>query len=293
MERQLNALMTNSTTVMSFTNITGLLSYSNVHFLEFLRGAAIPLEEVPAALFYVNFPTSAFYRSLNNSVMTSAFPSNGWIQYARYKMLNAAAPYLAQGIFSAFTYAHFPVREQDPDVVMHTARRVAQEPETLSAQDPRYITCRTLANNADIAQDLLSAAFMDRQFNSTAYAIVQSMVADIRSAWTEWLPSIDWLDAPGRVAFQQKMDNMKTYIGGAPLLPSYAKRHQLASRQLLRECHHSEAAARHRPVVSAVEAVRPHPTVEWAGLHCQRILLPHVQLLLSVRWILPSASVLL
>ena len=222
LEKQLNEAMANSTQPMQLSSIDQLWHYSNVHFDSWLEGSQIPLTQVPASQFSLNFPAAVFFQRLNASLINSEGPSSAWIQYARYKLLNAAAPYLSQNLFSAFTFAHFPIREADPNVVARASLKVAVESEPLSADDARYLFCRRLANTPDIASDLLGHAFMDRSFNSTAYAIVESMIADIRQAWTKWLPSIDWLDAAGRVAFQQKMDNMKTYIGGPPLLAFYA-----------------------------------------------------------------------
>ena len=221
LEKQLNGLMTNTTQPMQLSSMQQLLQYSNVHFDSWLEGSQIPLAQVPLSQFSVNFPAAVFFQHLNNSWMNGTGPSVAWIQYARYKLLNAAAPFLSQTLFSAFTYVHFPVREADLNIIAHASVKVAQEAETLSADDARYLVCRRLANMPDIASDLLGHAFMDRKFNSTANAIVDSMIEDIRRSWTAWLPSIDWLDAAGRVAFQQKMDNMQAFIGGPSLLASY------------------------------------------------------------------------
>ena len=216
LESMLNGIMPNSTTQGGAT-FASLREYSNVHFLPYLEGAGIP---TASEYYSIAFPAAAFFQRLNSTMMATERPSSAWVQYTRYKLLNSAAPYLTRNLFAAFTNDHFPVREQ-PDVVMRAAVKVAQEVDVLSADAARYATCRTLANNADIASDLLGHAFMDRTFNATAYAIVESMIQDVRSAWTTWLPSIVWLDEAGRVAFQQKMSNMKTYIGGPPLLASY------------------------------------------------------------------------
>ena len=222
LETALNGIMPNSTQPMQLSSLGQLLQYSNVGFDRWLEGAQVPLAQVPASLFSVSFPAAAFFQRLNATWMATDKPSSEWLQYARYKLLNAAAPYLAQNIFSAFTYAHFPVREVDPNVVAHASVKVAVEVQELVVDEARHLVCKRLINMADIGSDLLGNAFMDSKFNSTAYALVESMIADVRKAWTQWLPSIDWLDAPGRVAFQQKMDNMKAYIGGPPLLASYA-----------------------------------------------------------------------
>ena len=222
LEQQLNTAMTNNTQPRQLSSMAELLQYSNVHFDSWLEGSQIPLARVPSSQFSLNFPAAAFFQLLNSSWMNGTGPSAAWTQYARYKLLNAAAPFLSQTLFSAFTYAHFPIRESDPNIVAHASVKVAQEAETLSADDARYLVCRRLANMPDIGSDLLGHAFMDRKFNTTAYAIVESMIEDIRHAWTAWLPSIDWLDAEGRGAFQEKMDNMQAFIGGPPLLASYA-----------------------------------------------------------------------
>ena len=220
LERFLNGIMPNTTNNNGRLQLSALYSYTNVHLDRYFTGAGIPLNPLNPV---VTFPAAAFFDRLNATVMATEGPSQPWLQYTRYKLISAAAPYLAQGVFSAFNFDHFPVESKESPVYSTAVKsRVAETEEPrLSADDARFVTCRTLTNNAQVASDLLGHAFMARTFNSTAYAIVESMVKDVRSAWTTWLPDIAWLDAPGRVAFQQKMDNMKAYIGGPPLLEAY------------------------------------------------------------------------
>ena len=235
LEQQLNAAMPRTTEPrQQMGSADELLRYSNVHFDSWLDGAQIPLLQLAPSDFRVGFPTAAFFQFLNDSAMMAPGeqPSRAWKQYARYKLLSASAPYLSQNLFSAFTNTHFPLRETDPladGAVDMTGRstfqaqvKVASEPQLLSADDARHVVCRRLANLPDVGSELLGHAFMDRHFNATAHGVVESMIDDIRQAWTQWLPNIDWLDAEGRQAFQRKMDNMQTFIGGPPLLASYA-----------------------------------------------------------------------
>ncbi len=137
-------------------------------------------------------------------------PIDIWRQYLKYKLIDAAAPYLSQ----PFVDAHFNLHEKE----------LAGIPE----QQPRWkrgveLVAGAGAGDFGALGDVVGKMYVERYFGPEAKARMEQLVANLLTAFDQSIDELTWMTAETKQKAKKKLAKINTKIGYTDKWRDYSK----------------------------------------------------------------------